>query len=158
MAQTKLRLIYIDLLSYQLLINFLNYFQRQPSRSVLRKRCSENMQQFYKRTPIPKCDSNKVALHFIEVTLCHGCSPVNLLNIFRTLFPKYSSGGCFFTSTNCSANFSPLYFPLSNTLFSLTVVHNIEKVNPGPSEKVDHIFLLNRSLMLFLLSPAVCNR
>ena len=150
MAQTKLRLIYIDLLSYQLLINFLNYFQRQPSRSVLRKRCSENMQQFYKRTPIPKCDSNKVALHFIEITLCHGCSPVNLLNIFRTLFPQYSSGGCFFTSTNCSANI--------NTLFSLTVVHNIEKVNPGPSEKVDHIFLLNRSLMLFLLSPAVCNR
>ena len=31
------------------------YCQKQPSRGVLRKRCSENMQQIY-RTPMPKCD------------------------------------------------------------------------------------------------------
>ena len=37
-------------------------FQKQPSRSVLRKRCSENMQQIYGRTPLLKCDFNKVAL------------------------------------------------------------------------------------------------
>ena len=30
--------------------------------SVLRKMCFENMQQFYRRTPMPKCDFNKVAL------------------------------------------------------------------------------------------------
>ena len=30
--------------------------QKQPSRSVLRKRYSENIQQIYKRTPMPKCD------------------------------------------------------------------------------------------------------
>ena len=36
---------------------FLNYFiQKQPSRGVLRKRCSENTQQIYRRTPMPKCD------------------------------------------------------------------------------------------------------
>ena len=35
--------------------------QKQPSRGVLRKRCSENMQQIYRRTPMPKCDFNKVA-------------------------------------------------------------------------------------------------
>ena len=29
--------------------------------AALRKRCSENMQQTYRRTPIPKCDFNKVA-------------------------------------------------------------------------------------------------
>ena len=34
--------------------------QKQPSRGVLRKKCSENMQQLYKRTPMPKCDFNKV--------------------------------------------------------------------------------------------------
>ena len=34
----------------------------------------------------------KVAKHFIEVTLWHGCSPVNLLHNFRTLFSKYTSG------------------------------------------------------------------
>ena len=38
---------------------FLN-FQKQPVRGILRKRCSENMQQIYRRTPMPKCDFNKV--------------------------------------------------------------------------------------------------
>ena len=32
----------------------------QP-RGVPRKRCSENMQQIYRRTPMPKCDFNKAA-------------------------------------------------------------------------------------------------
>ena len=35
--------------------------QKQPVRVVLRKRCSENMQQIYKRTPMLKCAFNKVA-------------------------------------------------------------------------------------------------
>ena len=29
---------------------------------ILRKRCSEKMQQIYRRTPMPKSDFNKVAL------------------------------------------------------------------------------------------------
>ena len=33
--------------------------QKQPSRGILRKTCSENMQQTYRRTPLPKCDFNK---------------------------------------------------------------------------------------------------
>ena len=39
-------------------------FQKQPFRGVPLKRCSENMQPIYRRTPIPKCDFNKVALHW----------------------------------------------------------------------------------------------
>ena len=35
--------------------------QKQPSSGVLRKRCSENMQQIYRRKPMPKCDFNRVA-------------------------------------------------------------------------------------------------
>ena len=35
--------------------------QKHTSRSVLRKRCPENMQQIYGRTLIPKCDFNKIA-------------------------------------------------------------------------------------------------
>ena len=34
--------------------------QKQPPRGVLKKRCSENMQQIYRRTPMPKCGFNKV--------------------------------------------------------------------------------------------------
>ena len=36
---------------------------------------------------MPKCD------FIIEITLCHGCSPVNFLHVFRTPFPKNTSGG-----------------------------------------------------------------
>ena len=39
-----------------------------------------------------KCDFNKVTYIFIEITLRHGSSPVNLLYIFRKLFPKNTSG------------------------------------------------------------------
>ena len=68
--------------------------QRQPSGSVLKKRYFENMQQISSRTPMPKCSFNKVALlcNFIEIALRHGCSPVNLLHIFKTPFPKNNSG------------------------------------------------------------------
>ena len=37
-------------------------FQKQLSRGVPRKRCSENTQQIYRKTPMPKCDFIKVAL------------------------------------------------------------------------------------------------
>ena len=54
-----------------------------------------------------KCDFNKVALqqpcrsvisikllcNFIEVTLWYGCSPVNLVHIFKIPFPENTPGG-----------------------------------------------------------------
>ena len=39
-----------------------------------------------------KYDFNKVARNFIEIAFRHGCSPINLLHIFRTPFPKNTSG------------------------------------------------------------------
>ena len=36
--------------------------------------------------------SIKFQSNFIEITLRHGCSPINLLHIFRTSFPKNTSG------------------------------------------------------------------
>ena len=41
---------------------FKSFDQKQPSIGVIKKRCSENMQQIYRRTPTLKCDFNKVAL------------------------------------------------------------------------------------------------
>ena len=40
--------------------------QKQPSRGVLSKRCSENMQQIYRRTPMLKCDFNKVVATLLK--------------------------------------------------------------------------------------------
>ena len=51
-------------------------YQKQPSRGVLNKRSSENMLQIYRKTPIPKCDFNKVALQapsdkcFLKLFFC----------------------------------------------------------------------------------------
>ena len=59
------------------LIKPLNPFKKQPSRYVLKKTCSKKMQQIYRRSPMPKCDFNKIALR-------QRCSHVNLLRIFRT--------------------------------------------------------------------------
>ena len=39
---------------------------------------------------MPKCGI--IALQLIEIALRHWCSPVNLLNIFRTPFPRKTSG------------------------------------------------------------------
>ena len=75
-------------------------FQNQPFRGVLKKSCSENMLQIYRRAPMPKCDFNKVAhrsvisiklfCNFIEIALRHTCSPVNLLDFL--LDHKNTSG------------------------------------------------------------------
>ena len=62
-----------------------------PTRGVFSKMCSVNIQQIHRRTPMPKCDFNKVA-NFVEITPRHGCSPLNLLYIFRTPFPKNTPG------------------------------------------------------------------
>ena len=67
--------------------------QKEHSRGVLKKRPSENMQQFYWRTPMSKSDFDKAALQHIEITLQHGvCFPVSLRQIFRPPFYKNTSG------------------------------------------------------------------
>ena len=43
------------------MITVVMLIQKQPSRGVLGKRYSENMQQISRRTAMSKCDFNKVA-------------------------------------------------------------------------------------------------
>ena len=57
-SEKKNYIIISEMSSYVLLLNVL---QKQPSRGVLKKSCSENMQQIYSRTPLSKCDFSKVA-------------------------------------------------------------------------------------------------
>ena len=56
------------------------YMQKQPSRGVLRKRCSENMQWVYRRRPMLKCDFN-----------LEGCLRQNLRSCFREIRLKVFS-------------------------------------------------------------------
>ena len=68
------------------------YMNRYRSRGVLRKICSENMQQIYRRTPMWSVISIKLFCNFTEIPLRYGYSPVNLLHIFRTSFYKNTYG------------------------------------------------------------------
>ena len=51
-----------------------NLPQKQSFIVVLRKSCSENMQQIYSKTPMQKCDFNKVHSNFIEMKSYLGMS------------------------------------------------------------------------------------
>ena len=66
--------------------------QKQSSRGVLRKRCSKYMQQIYRRTSMPKCDFKKVGKQLYWNRTSAWMSPVILLHIFRTSFPRNKSG------------------------------------------------------------------
>ena len=76
---------------------FLNILkiQKQPSRGVVRKRCSENMQQVYRRTPMPKCDFNS---NFVEITLGHGCSLQICCIFFEQFFLETPLSNCFWNA------------------------------------------------------------
>ena len=65
--------------------------QKQPPRGVLRKRCSENIQQIYKRTSMPKCDFNKIRQLYWNRTSAWLFSS-KLAAYFRIPFPKNNSG------------------------------------------------------------------
>ena len=57
--------------------------QKQPSRSILRKKCSENIKQIYLRTPMPKCDFNKV------LVLVHWCFGIGALLSVCCIFSEH---------------------------------------------------------------------
>ena len=77
--------------------------QKQPSRGVFRKRCSGNMQQIYRRTPMPKYDFNKVALQIYWNRTSAWVFSYNLLRIFWTPFYKNTSGWLLLKIYNSSA-------------------------------------------------------
>ena len=68
------------------------------------------MQQIYRRTPGPSAMSIKLLCNFIEITLCHGCSLVNLLHIFRTP-PKNTSGLLLYPATSLKEEIPSQVFP-----------------------------------------------
>ena len=89
------------LLLISLLIN------NKLSRSVHGKRCSDKMQQIYKRTPITKCTFNKVARQLYWNLTSPWVFSINLLHIFRIFFPKNTYGG-----------------PLLHHVYKYTVIHS----------------------------------
>ena len=70
-----------------------NKDQKQPPRGAPRKRCSENMQKIYSRTPTPKCNFNKVALQiYWNNTSASWVFSYKYAAYFQTPFLKNTSG------------------------------------------------------------------
>ena len=65
---------------------FVEICQKKSSRVVLRKGCSENMQHIYKRTPIPTCDFNKVALELYWNRTLAWMFSCNFSEYFQNIF------------------------------------------------------------------------
>ena len=95
------------------LINFLlcdlrHYLQKQPPRSVLRKRCSENMRQIYRRIPMPKCDFNKVALQLYWNRTSAWASSCKFAAYFQNTFFKKHLWVAASVPTFCVAHFDSI--------------------------------------------------
>ena len=67
---------------------FSKWEQKQSPRDVPRKGVLKICSKFTGEDPCGSAVPVKLLCKFIEITLLHGCSPVNLLHIFRTAFLK----------------------------------------------------------------------
>ena len=64
-----------------------------PPKVFLKKSVMKIYSKFTGEHPCQSVISIKLLCNFIEITFRHACSPVNLLRIFRTPFPKNTPGG-----------------------------------------------------------------
>ena len=67
-------------------------YKSSPSEVFLRKSVLKICSKFTGEHPFRSVISIKLICNFIKIALRHGCS-ANLLQIFRTPFPKNTSGG-----------------------------------------------------------------
>ena len=68
-------------------------FKRSPPEVFLGNGVLKMCSKSTGKDPCRSVISVKLLCIFIEITLRHGCSPVNLLHFFRTPLPKNTSGG-----------------------------------------------------------------
>ena len=73
----------------------LSYCMRQPSVGVFINTFLKICSKFTGENPCRSAISIKLQIKSIEITLQHGCSPVNSLYVFKTPLFKNTSGGCF---------------------------------------------------------------
>ena len=67
-------------------------FRSSHPEVFLREGVLEICSKFTREHPCRSVVSITLLCNLIEITLRHGCSPVNLLHIFRTPFPRNTSG------------------------------------------------------------------
>ena len=68
------------------------FFKSSHPGMFLMKGVMKICSKFTGEQPCQSVISIKLQSNFIEIALRHGCSPVNLLHIFKTPFPRNTSG------------------------------------------------------------------
>ena len=91
--------------------------QRQPTIGVLRKRCSKNMLQNYRRTPMPKCDFNKVAKQLYWNHTSAWVFSCKFAAYFQNTFSQEHLWRAAFGHRHLLRNFQNSYFLKTVTLF-----------------------------------------
>ena len=82
----------VDIVHSILKFIVLTELKSSPSEVFLRKCVLKICQKFTGEHPCRSTISINLLCNFMEITIRHGCFPVNLLHIFRTPFPKNTSG------------------------------------------------------------------
>ena len=120
----------------------------------LRKGILKICSKFTTEHPYRSVISMKLHSNFIEITFLHGCSPVNLLHIFRTLFHKNTSSGLlvFLIPMDClsiNSRIIQVFYQLIKPLFRLSYynqdLHLPQKCSPTLSKKSNKTFLITSS-------------
>ena len=94
-------LIFLALFQVTDIISSFNSRSSRPE-VFLRKGVLKICSKFTGEHPCRSVISTKLLSSFIKITLQHGCSPVNLLYIFRSPLPKNTSGGLLLGGEICS--------------------------------------------------------
>ena len=76
----------IKLINIQIAISTRRINRSSPSQVFFQKSALKIYSEFTREHPCQSVISIKLQSNFIEITLRHGCSPVNLLHILRTSF------------------------------------------------------------------------
>ena len=78
------------------LVKELVNYKSSPPEVFLRKGVLKICSKFTREHPCRSAISIKLLCNFIEITIQHGCSPANLLHIFRKPFLKTPLDGYFY--------------------------------------------------------------
>ena len=103
----------------------------------LLKLCSK----FTGEQPCRSMISIKLLCNFIEITLWHGCSPVCLLNAFRTPFPRNTCGWLFLKAGKSSL----VIFAIKKNFMNFFAIF-------GDPELLSHGKLLKKVFMIYLIA------
>ena len=119
--------------------------QKQPSRGVLKKGVLKIYSKFTREHPCRSAISVKFQSNFSEIALRHGRSPINLLYIFRTPFPKNTSDGLLLLGSLLIIKILSKTAPL------------ISKHSPPSLSLCILYFLFHSARNTFAICPFICN-